>query len=218
MARHVDPRRESPDQPDVGAPASASPVVQVAFFAAVLAFQAAAVAGFCAASRAAARWPNHGVRADDRIFVHCCSTVSAAGLGVAAVGWATAVGLSLGMLAHPDTATLAAGAAMMIGGALGAGVFVARLRVNAADEAGDDDTVSSGVVVLGERSIGVVRRYPLLSCAVVALLCAAASMAHAETTVYGALPWGLAQAVAVVAGFVLLGPALGFRRHATSTR
>ena len=37
-------------------------------------------------------------------------------------------------------------------------------------------------------------------------------MSHAETTVTGALPWGIAQAVAVIGGFVLLGPALDLRR------
>lgn len=36
-------------------------------------------------------------------------------------------------------------------------------------------------------------------------------MMHAETTVSGALPWGVAQGAAVVGGYLLLGPTLELR-------
>jgi hypothetical protein len=37
------------------------------------------------------------------------------------------------------------------------------------------------------------------------------AMARAETTVWAALPWGIAEVVAIVLGFVLLGPMLELR-------
>jgi hypothetical protein len=45
-----------------------------------------------------------------------------------------------------------------------------------------------------------------------------AAMVHAETTALDALPWGAAQAIAVVLGFVLLGPTLGLRTRSGSSR
>ena len=42
-------------------------------------------------------------------------------------------------------------------------------------------------------------------------LSAVPAMSHAETTLSGAVPWGVAQAAGVVLGFVLLGPSLGLR-------
>jgi hypothetical protein len=105
----------------------------------------------------------------------------------------------------------------MIAAASAGGVLTTRLRVNASDELADthidDESASAGLLGLGERMIEIVRRNPLVACGVVAAVSAASAMSHAETTVTGALPWGVAQVVAVVSGFALLGPTLQLRRN-----
>jgi hypothetical protein len=96
-----------------------------------------------------------------------------------------------------------------------AGIAIAtmnRLAVNPFDNASDGSADPRPLFGLGERAIGFVRRHPLVSCTVVAGLSAPPAMSHAETTVAGALPYGVIQAATVVMGFILLGPALGLRR------
>jgi hypothetical protein len=202
-------------QPQASTRTNAPVAAQVAFFAAVLAFQIAFVAGVCAASRAAALWRSRDVRAVDRSFVRRCTAIGVGALAVAATGWATAVGFSLDRLTHTNTLTLAIGLAAMISAAIAGGVFVTALRVNAADEwvVNDSDEQWAGVLGFGERAMETVRHYPLVACGVVAAISATSAMAHAETTFTGALPWGIAQVVAVIGAFVLLGPALQLRHN-----
>ncbi len=54
--------------------------------------------------------------------------------------------------------------------------------------------------------------HPVVACVTTAILAAASAMLHAETTALGAIPWGVAEAAAVVAAFLLIGPSLGLRR------
>ena len=63
--------------------------------------------------------------------------------------------------------------------------------------------------------VGVVQAHPSWSCGVVALGAAMGAMVHAETSLVSALPWGAAEAVAVMAGYCLLGPWLGMRHRST---
>ncbi len=78
----------------------------------------------------------------------------------------------------------------MIGGAIAAAVVIARLEVNRSDDAPEPAPGPGGLLGLGEQVIAVVRRHPLTSCAIAAVLAAASAMNHAETTVTGALPVG----------------------------
>jgi hypothetical protein len=99
---------------------------------------------------------------------------------------------------------------MLVGAALGIAATY-RLGVNPADEFGDDNATRGGFAGIGEACIGFVRRHPVVSCAAIAVVSIFPAMSHAETTLAGALPWGLIQAGTVVLGFVVLGPALGLR-------
>jgi len=208
-------------QPRSGSPVSATLLTQIAFFTAVLSFQIAVVAGICAASRALSLWRTAGVRGDDRALVVRCAIISTDALGVAAVGWATTMLFALNRLADPNRPTLVLGGMVMVCAAGVASATTHRLPVNASDhaaDAGSSNEAASGnddgnaLLGLGERAIGVVRLHPVVSCATVAALSVWPAMSHAETTVPGALPWGLTQAATVVLGFIVLGPALGLRR------
>jgi len=120
--------------------------------------------------------------------------------------------LSMNNKGDSSKARVAIGAAIMIVAATAGLVAVIRLRVNATDEAADGRAAGPGVFGLGERVIAFVRRSPFIACAAVACVAAGSAMTHAETTVTGALPWGLAQAAAVVIGFLVLGPTLELHR------
>jgi hypothetical protein len=192
-------------------PANATLPTQTSFFFAVLSFQVALVAGFCAGSRALALWCNPGARADDRRFVRRSSIISSCALGLAALAWATTMGFAFPRLADPNAFTLWCGASIML---VGAGIGIAgtsRLRVNPSDEYRDATETDDGLFGLGERGIGVVRRHPIMAFATIAALSAFPAMSHAETTLSGALPWGLIQAATVVIGFAVLGPTLRLR-------
>ena len=188
-------------------PMNAPLATQVAFFVAVLAFQVAVVAGFCAASRALALWRSPAAR--DRQFVRRCAIISTGSLGVAAAGWAITLVLAFNRVQHPNSAVGLFGAAFMIGGAGAAIVATYRLRVNPSDDLSDAYVDTNVVLGLGENLIGFVRNHPAASCLTAAALSAWPAMAHAETTFTGALPWGLIQAATVVLAFAVLGPELG---------
>jgi len=204
-------------QPRVAVPMSAGLPTQVTFFAAVLAFQIAVVAGICAASRALALWRTPSAHGDDRQFVRRAATISAAALCGAAAGWAITLGLAVNRLAHPNVATALGGGAIMIGAATLALTVTHRLRVNPEANARDAEMEIRHLFGLGERGIAVVRRHPIVSGTAVALLSVWPAMAHAEGTFVGAIPWGVTQAATVVVAFVVLGPRLGLRGPRAST-
>jgi hypothetical protein len=199
-------------QPHPAVPIQAILATQISFFAAVLAFQVAVVAGVCAASRALATWRAPAVRGEDRAFVRRCAATSTGALGVAATGWSITLGLALSRLTDPNRAAAAIGGAIMIGAAAIAIATILRLRVNPSDDATDAQPNAAGLFGLAERAIGLIRGHPVVSCTAVAALSAWPAMTHAETTFAGALPWGVTQAATVVLAFVVLGPALGLRR------
>jgi hypothetical protein len=119
---------------------------------------------------------------------------------------------ALDRLTDPNTFTLLCGGSIMLLGAGFAIVATYRLRVNPADECGDDTSTLDGLFGVGERCIGLVRRHPVVSCTALAGFSIFPAMSHAESTLSGALPWGLIQAATVLLGFVVLGPALRLRR------
>lgn len=190
-------------------PASARVGVQASFLVAVLGLQVAFVAGARAASLVASHWRSPAAPTQDRDLVHRAGAICASGLGVAAVGWTSAVLLTLHRLAHPHALGVA-GTVVMIASAATAAVLIARQPVNPDDE-GDASPERAGVLEVGEHLIGAAKRRPAPSCAAVATLGAPAAMPHAETSVIAAVPWGLGQAAAVVTGVVSAGALLGSR-------
>ena len=203
-------------QPHPAVPMQAMLATQVSFFAAVLAFQVAVVAGVRAASRALAMWRTSTARGDDRAFVRRCATISASALGVAATGWAVTLALALDRLSDPNWLGAIVGGIIMLVGAGAALATTTRLRINPADDATGTVSETPGLFSIPERSIGLVQHHPILWCGSIAVLSALPAMRHAETTFTGALPWGLIQAATVVLAFLILGPVLGLRRARTA--
>jgi hypothetical protein len=194
----------------------ASIAAQVSFFAAALALQTAIVAGARGASRVLAVGRGPAARAADRRLVHRCAVTCIGALCITAIGWSACIGLAAGSLGHPNRATLAAGAVLMMSVAAIATVATTRLDVNPDDDATDAQTCGRGAFALGERAFDLVRRHQITACAALAAIAAPTAMSHAETTVAAAIPWGVLQTAAVVLGFVLLGPSLGLRETGTA--
>ncbi len=199
-------------QPSAASPHTATIAAQVLFFAAVFAFQVALVAGVSSVSRVMASWKAPGVRAESRAFVRRCSILSIAALAVAALGWLSTIALAWHVLHNPNEVTFALGATIMIGGAFAAAVMIARLEVNRSDDVPEPTPTPAPLLGLGEQAIAVIRRHPATSCAVAAVAAGVSAMMHAETTVVGALPWGVSEAAGVVLCYLVLGPVLGLRR------
>ena len=196
--------------PSTAPPAGIS--AQILFFVAIVAFQCAAVAGMRAASLVAARWRAASAPPADREVVRRAATICAAGLVVAASAWLGAMSVRTGGGSLIREAGTVVGVVLMVFGALAAVSFAARHRAELADAVGSPIPAPSGLIAgSGERVIDLAQAYPVVTCVVTAGLAAASAMSYAETTVLGAVPWGLGEAAAVVAGFVLLGPSLGLR-------
>jgi hypothetical protein len=198
-------------QPSMAVRQPAGIVQQVAFFTAVLGLEFAFVAGLRLSVRAAARWwvtPSQS----DQFLLRRAMVVFGVALAVAAVGWTVVMAEVLGE-SNRRAATLVAGMVMMIGAAGVAGVALTLQRLHGQDEPSMPESVATDRSILGAAELGVgwVGRRPRTTCAVVAIAAGLTAMANADTTVRGALPWGIVQAAAVVAGFVLLGPALQLR-------
>jgi hypothetical protein len=183
----------------------------VAFFAGAIAIELAFVSGLCAASRVLSSWRRAEAPSADRSFVLHHSARAAAFAGGAGGLWAISVQngpIHQGGWRH---GAVLGGLALIVGGLVLATLLLPRLRINRHDEATAGDAAPSPVLALGERAIAVVRRHPVPSCALVAVVAGAGAMSHAETSVLAALPWGIGQALAVVVGYVWLGPSLGLR-------
>ena len=207
-------------QPSPAVPQPASIVQQVAFFTAVLGLEFAFVAGLRLSVRAAARWRTTPSQSD-QFLLRRAMVVFGVALAVAAVGWTVVMADVLGESSNRRAATLVAGMVMMIGAAGVAGVALTLQRLHGQGEPPSmPEPVTTHRSILGAAELGVgwVGRFPRTTCAVVAIAAALGAMANADTTVRGALPWGIAQAAAVVAGFVLLGPALQLRAPRPSQR
>ena len=199
-------------QPLPAVPQAASIVRQVAFFTAVLGLQFAFVAGLRVLVRAGARWratPHPG----DQLLLRRAAVVFVAGLAVAACGWTVVLADVLGGLSNRRAATLVAGMVAMISATVIAGVAMARQRPRGQGEISLPKPVATDRSVLGAAEVGVrwISHRPRMTCTAVAIVSGLTAMTNADTTVRGALPWGVIEAAAVVAGFVLLGPALELR-------
>jgi hypothetical protein len=192
----------------------ATAAMQVTFFVGVLAFQVAIVAGVCGAARAAAVWQRSASSAVDRAFVRRCMTVSMLALWIGVLGVTTNFVLHARRSADANGIALAAGAVAMICVATAGLLALVRLDVNP-----DDDDVTtptdgewSALLRAGDSVMRVVNRHPMVSCAAATIAATTWAMFQAEApSVTAALPWGVGEAVTVVAAFVLLGPTLGLR-------
>lgn len=181
---------------------------QVAFFVAVLGLQFAVVAGVRVVARIAAVWGATPSDADQAL-VRRASLVFLGGLVVCIAGWTVAL---VGSDVRRHTTPVVGGAVVMLLATIIATVATLRRRVVPIGVAGSaPGTAIRSRLAIAERAITMMGRRPSLTCAAVALVAAASAMSHAETTVGRALPWGVAEAAAVVAGFVLLGPCLEVR-------
>ena len=198
-------------------PASPQPagiIQQIAFFAAVLGLQFAIVAGLRVVVRAGARWRTTP-RASDHLLLRRASVVFVTGLAVAATGWTVVLAEVLDGLSSRRAAPLAVGIVVMLSATIVAGVGITRRwpKVIAAEHTSATATgiVESSVFGAAEHGIRWMGSHGGAACAVAAIVSGSAAMSHAETTVLGALPWGVTQATAVIAGYVLLGRSLELR-------
>ncbi len=209
-------------QPRPAVRGTAAPLTRISFFLAVLGLQIAVVAGARAASLAAAHWRSTNAPATERALISRAAVVAAGGLTLAAVGWTAA--LAKVVIGRPHTRMVAGvgGGVLMTLAALVTLVVVAsahrrELRVESTAAGGDDDTdaaARAGALGAGESTVRLVQHRPVVVCAVVAIVAALGSMAHAEATFAGAIAWGGVEALEVVTAFVVLGPTLGLRTTA----
>lgn len=186
---------------------------QVSFFTSVIAFQVALVAGLCGLFRALASWSTSESSGSQRAQVRRCAIISL----VALMSGVVALTTNFVFAANRGTGTnriafIMGSIAMLI--SAGVGLFYTfTLQVND----GDEDQVLHSILghkflTLGESALNLIRRFPVLSCSSVTALSVVWVMAHAESTsFFAAYPWGVAQAIAVVIGFLVLGSKLGLR-------
>jgi hypothetical protein len=195
-------------------PGRAGIVQQVAFFAAVLGLQFACVAGARLVVRAGDRWRS-AARPADQLLLRRAAAVFVGGLAVTAIGWTVVLVELPDRLRSRHAVPLAIGIVVMLSATIVAAVAMVRQRSRVVEaqpwSVAEADTAGPWVFHVAERGIGWMGRHPRPTCALAATIAGLAAMSHAETTVLGALPWGVTQAVAVIAGYVLLGPALELR-------
>ncbi len=204
-------------------PEPATVAMQVAYLAGVLAFQVAVAAGACAALRAAAIWRSSESSGLARAVVQRCAAVSMFALFSGALSVTVSMLMGAEQASQLNGIALALGVLAMLVVATVGLVMIVRLDVNAQDDIDDavrgDAVASSIFVLMGESVTGFVNRRPVVSCAAATVVATMWAMSRAEaTSITAALPWGIAEAVTVIAAFVLLGPTLGLRRspHDTS--
>ena len=102
---------------------------------------------------------------------------------------------------------------VMIAGSLAGLVAHTKLKINSFFEFQEGYSVySPRILSFGERAIGTIKRHPTAPLLLIAILSGLSGMNKAETsTLPQALPWGVAEVVATILGFFLLGPYLGLR-------
>ena len=195
-------------QPGKDTPTPAPLLRQIAFFAGFIGVQFAILAGVRCAARVGARWRSGPDRRDVRLIRRSVA-VFVAGLVTTVAGWSVAL-IHVEHVRHDlRMVPLTAGLVAMIAGAVAAATLA--LRRLGTTTSVDNAPFDTGWLAMGERLIAWVGRHPVVSCGLVSVASGMGAMRHAETTMIGALPWGIAQAVAVVAGYVALGPALELR-------
>jgi hypothetical protein len=194
-----------------GANMAAPGFAQALFFAAVVAVQVAAVAvcrGACLAT--VVRRNPHADRLDEKVL-NQAMRVSIAATATASTLWVAVLLSAEHRGALAGGRFLVTGIALLTSGVVGAVVMGRPTWTAVASEPSETDLAPTGSVFFGERAFGFVQQRPFFSTVAAALVAAGFTMWHAETTLSGSVPWGIAEIVSVVAGFVLLGSFLGLR-------
>jgi hypothetical protein len=201
-----------------GARSVAAPLwLPVLFFAARVAFEIALVSGLCAAAHALAFGPAVVASSRDRGAVRRAVNAGTAALCLSAIGLVATLFAALDRYGVSDASRLVAGAVVVAIAIPIATITQRRFKGNDDDDDGDSDAPPSGAFMVGERSLAVVRRHPVMACGVVATASMITAMSSAESTVPVAFGWGIAQAACVITGFLWFGPGLGLRRDAEHT-
>ena len=196
-------------QPHSSRPASVG--MQMSFFAAVLGFQIALVAGARGASRAAAVWRTSATAGADRDLVRRSALVSTGALLVGTLAMATNFFLDARHVPHASAGALAAGGLAMVLAAVAGLVATSRLRVNAKDVDCHTARCTPRALTLGELAIAHLYRHPVLTCAAATSAATFWAMHGSETTFPASLWWGISEAVTVIVAFAVLGPTLELR-------
>lgn len=199
------------NQPKTTAPANLPQ--QITFFLSVIAFQFALLTGLFGLTRTLSTWKTSVSSGAGRTYVKNCITFSMSALTIGAVSMAA----NFFFDAHQGTPRsrdfLLIGALLMTIVAVVGLTSSIKLHVNASCEniAMCSDQPRA-LIKIWESIINLVRRFPFSSLLFGTVTASAWVILHAETSTFvGALPWGVAEAVAVVAGFLFLGPILGLR-------
>ena len=192
---------------------SASIFQQITFFLGVISVQVALAAGICGTSRALSLWKSLENSGKDRAFIKRALKISllALQIGVAAIS----VNFILDSVHNKSSnrTALVLGMVVMIAGSIAGLASVTKLRINSSNVIQEDYSIHSpGILSLGERVISVIKRHPIVPLLFVAILSGLSGMNKAETsTLQQALPWGAAEVMATVLGYLLIGPYLGLR-------
>jgi hypothetical protein len=192
---------------DVAAPWFA----QVLFFVAAVGVQVAVVAVCRGASLCVAMRRNPHPGQPDETVLDRSMRLAISATAIAAALWVAVLLSAEHRGALASGRFLVAGFALMAAGVVGAAVMMRPTRTAVGSEPREPELAPAGFAFIGERAFGFVQRHPFFSTVGVGLLAAGVTMLHAETTLSGSVPWGVAEIVSVVAGFVLLGSHLGLR-------
>ena len=201
-------------QPRSDHPASVD--TQVTFFAAVLGFQIALVAGVRAASRAAAAWRTSATSGDDRSLVRRSAIISMSALCAGTLALTANFALVTRHTAHTNSAAFAAGGVALILAAVTGLVMTVRLGINPDDIDSHSARRTPQALTLGESVIARVYPHPIVACTAATIAATTWAMNGSETAFPASVWWGGAEGITVIAAFILLGPLLGLRPAPTS--
>ncbi len=192
---------------------------QITFFLSVIAFQFALVAGVCGLSRSVATWKTSASSGTGRAYVKRCITVSMIALSIGTATMAANFIFDMHRGTPRSGMVLTVGASSMVLVAVIGLTSVIKLPVNSSSENLDlHSSHPRALFEIGESTINLVRRFPFLSSLFTVLAASAWVMAHAESSTFiGAFPWGIAEAISVIAGFLFLGRTLGLRPPLSGT-
>lgn len=193
--------------------AQANVYQQATFLLSVISFQFYVIAGACGISRALAIWHCSTNSGSGREYVRRCTVISMTAL---TLGILT---MSLNFLFDVHRASPTRGLpltlsaiSMLLVASMGL-IGVIKLQVNPFSEYPDISSKHRNILFTsGESAIDIVRRFPVQTSLLATIVTSSWVMFRAETSsFFGAWPWGVTEAVSVIAGFYLLGPVLELR-------
>lgn len=192
---------------------SASIVQQITFFLGLISVQVALVAGICGASRTLSLWKSLENSGSDRTFIKRALKISLLALQVGVAAFSANFILDSIQNKNPNGTALILSVVVMNAGSIGGLAALTKLRINSSFVAQESYSIHSPKILsIGEGAIGAIKRHPTTPLLFIAILSGLSGMNKAETsTLQQALPWGAAEVLATVLGFLLLGPYLGLR-------